>query len=144
MYSGAIARIPRAVQRDMATICARWSEYFTLLSSEAFALLFILHALRAHGIDGRPMDRLHFAQLATRLRVSPNTLRRWLRTLRHCGVLTTRFVPGTHSTQAYFEIHLPPMRDAVARVGRASRPPARTRRGAGRAQANRRSARPRQ
>jgi transposase-like protein len=102
-------RLTRPVHRDLAHIYSRWSEYFKLLSSEAFALLIILEGLRTR--SSAP-DQFHFSALAGELGVSPNTLRRWLAKLKKAGLLTTRLVPGTHSTEASFRLHLPPNRMA--------------------------------
>lgn len=57
-------------------------------------------------MTGPKPDRFHYGELARDLGVSTNTLRRWLRTLKRAGVVTTAFVPGTHNAQAYFEIRL--------------------------------------
>jgi DNA-binding transcriptional ArsR family regulator len=96
-------RLTRSVHRDLLEILVRWPDYFKMLSSEAFALLVILEALRLrkHG-----PDRLNCAELADELGVSANTLRRWMGVLRKKGLLSTRFVPGTHSMEATFQITL--------------------------------------
>lgn len=98
-------RLDGAVHRDLAHILAHWSDYFRVLSSEGFALLVILEALRTRA---NKSEQLHFAHLAADLGVSANTLRRWLTKLRQAGLLSTRFVPGTHSMEAFFRISLQP------------------------------------
>lgn len=96
-------RLSWAVHRDIARIFADCPQRFRDLGSEAFAFLLVLEARRVNGL--KP-DRFHYGELAQDLDVSTNTLRRWLRTLKTAGVVTTAFVPGTHNAQAYFEIHL--------------------------------------
>lgn len=97
------ARLTWSVHRDVARIFAAWSQRFRELGSEAFAFLLVLEALR---VTGPKPERLHYGELAQALDISTNTLRRWLRTLKTAGLVTTAFVPGTHNAQAYFEIHL--------------------------------------
>lgn len=109
-----------AVHRDIARLLADCPHWFRDLGSEAFALLFVLEARR--GAGSKP-DRFHYGELAQDLGVSTNTLRRWLRTLKTAGVVTTAFVPGTHNAQAYFQIHL----DRAPRGRPASRGPRRQR-----------------
>jgi DNA-binding transcriptional ArsR family regulator len=87
----------------VARLFATWSTRFKRLGSEAFALLIVLEALRTS--SPKP-DRFHYDDLAQSLGVSDVTLRRWLRTLKKARLVSTRFVPGTHNAQAYFEIHL--------------------------------------
>lgn len=98
-------RLSWPVHRDVARIFAAWSQRFRALGSEAFAFLLILEALR---VTGPKPERFHYGELARALGISTNTLRRWLRTLKRAGLVTTLFVPGTYNAQAYFQIHLDP------------------------------------
>lgn len=108
-------RLSWPVHRDVARIFADWSPVFRALGSEAFAFLLVLEALR---VTSPKPERIHYSELAKALAVSSNTLRRWLRTLKDAGVVTTSFVPGTHNAQAYFEIHLDRARHAVSQRAR--------------------------
>lgn len=121
-------RLTRDVHRDILHIYSRWSEYFKLLSSEAFALLVILEGLRTRS---KTPEQFHFSELAACLGVSPNTLRRWLAKLKKVGLLTTRFVPGTHSMEAFFRIHLPPVKKPDRAAPSRALPPKLRRRRAG-------------
>lgn len=97
--------LTRVVHRDLAQVLADWPRYFHRLGSAAFTCLFVLESIRIHG---RKPHRIHFSDLARELAVSNNTLRRWLRALKRAGLISTRFVPGSHNAEAYFDVHLTP------------------------------------
>lgn len=92
-----------AVHRDLAHLLSGWRDYVKKLGRDAFGLLLILEAVRLHVRD---VDTFRYRELEETLSISPATLRRWLRTLKTAGLVTTEPVPGSNRAEAAFQIHL--------------------------------------
>ncbi len=108
-----------SIHRDLARLLAGWQGYVENLGRDAFSLLLVLEAVR---LQSRTTDVFRYRDLEKALKVSPATLRRWLRILKKTGLLTAEPSPGSNRTEAHFRIHLEaPSKQAPKRSLTASR-----------------------